>query len=159
MGWREKESKDHFMAFIIMPALDRLQLNSPYAADLVFETGVIETGYRYIHQLRGPALGYWQMEPFTFRDMVDRVVPNNGLQPQIEALRLHKDVIDHKIDSVELIYNPQLAAAMTRIFYRDKPGAIPSTLEGRANYWKKYYNTYLGKGDPAEYVKRNQEYL
>ena len=159
MGWREKERKDHFKAYIIMPALDRLQLNTPYAADLVFETGVIESDYRYIHQLRGPALGYWQMEPFTFRDMMDRVVPKLGLEEEIQSLRLLCDARDHKIDSIELIYNPRLAAAMTRIFYRDKPGAIPDTIEGRAQYWKKYYNTSLGKGDPEEYIRVNYDYI
>jgi hypothetical protein len=53
----------------------------------------------------------------------------------------------------EMIWNLQYAAAMCRIHYVRKPGLIPITVTGQALYWKKHYNTELGKGTESEFVK------
>lgn len=46
----------------------------------------------------------------------------------------------------------------TRLFYRLIPEAILETIEGRAKYWKKYYNTVLGKGTVEHYLEMNRVY-
>ena len=51
--------------------------------------------------------------------------------------------------------NIALAVAFCRIHYRRQPGAIPKTMEGRAKYWKKFYNSELGRGTPEHYMKAN----
>ena len=50
------------------------KLGSKYASDdaieLVLTTGIVESGYRYIRQISGPARGYYQVEPSSAYDNV-----------------------------------------------------------------------------------------
>ena len=39
-----------------------------------------------------------------------------------------------------------------------RPDPIPKTPQDRAKYWKKYYNTVLGKGTPQKYLDRLTDY-
>jgi hypothetical protein len=59
----------------------------------------------------------------------------------------------------DLANNPLKAFVFTRCFYKLIPEAIPETLQGRAEYWKKYYNTHLGKGTVNEYIEKAERYL
>ena len=36
---------------------------------------------------------------------------------------------------------------------------MPSSIEGKADYWKKYYNTEGGKGDPEHFEEVYQKYI
>lgn len=55
----------------------------------------------------------------------------------------------------DLRYNPLLSAIFTRLKYKLITDEIPSTKNGRADYWKKYYNTLAGKGTTEHYLKAN----
>ena len=46
-----------------------------------------------------------------------------------------------------------------RLKYWRVPKKMPSSVEGKANYWKKYYNTELGAGDPEHFVEVYNKYL
>ena len=50
------------------------KLGSKYASDdaieLVLTTGIVESGYRYIRQISGPARGFYQVEPASAYDNV-----------------------------------------------------------------------------------------
>ena len=50
--------------------------------------------------------------------------------------------------------NIAYAIIMCRLKYRRVPKKLPKTVAGMGNYWKKYYNTDLGKGDPKEFVDK-----
>lgn len=54
--------------------------------------------------------------------------------------------------SDELQKNPRFAMYLARMFYLGKSEPIPSTLENRALYWKRYYNTLLGAGSIEKYL-------
>lgn len=56
----------------------------------------------------------------------------------------------------ELRTSPLLAMIFCRLRYLASPGAIPATREGRADYWKRHYNTVAGKGTPADYLTKCQ---
>lgn len=58
-----------------------------------------------------------------------------------------------------LRYDAFVSLIFCRLYYLLIPKPIPKTLEGRAKYWKKYYNTYLGKGTPEHYIKMTKRYL
>lgn len=58
----------------------------------------------------------------------------------------------------DLAYDPLLALVFTRLKYKLIPDEIPDTLEGRAKYWKKHYNTTAGKGSAEEYLERVKQY-
>ena len=46
-----------------------------------------------------------------------------------------------------------------RLKYWRVPKRMPNTVEGQANYWKKYYNTEGGKGDPEHFIDACRKYL
>lgn len=56
----------------------------------------------------------------------------------------------------ELRTSPLLSMIFCRLRYLASPGAIPETREGRADYWKRNYNTAAGKGTPVDYLKKCQ---
>lgn len=66
------------------------------------------------------------------------------------------------IDQVELrdlAYSPLLSIIFCRVFYLLRPNVIPSTVEERSKYWKKWYNTESGKGTVEHYLEQVKTYL
>ena len=56
--------------YIIRPTLEYIGWRSPASERLVLGTAITESRLRFIRQLgSGPALGIYQMEPATFRDI------------------------------------------------------------------------------------------
>ncbi|MFW5407725.1 hypothetical protein B7L51_003730 [Pectobacterium brasiliense] len=54
----------------------------------------------------------------------------------------------------QLRFSPLVSMIFCRLRYQAVPTIIPSTREGRADYWKRNYNTSAGKGTPAEYLDK-----
>jgi len=50
----------------------------------------------------------------------------------------------------------RLACLMARLHYLRIPKPIPDSISDQAKYWKKYYNTSLGKGTVEGYLSKNQ---
>ena len=50
---------------------------------------------------------------------------------------------------------------MARIRYLRVAESIPKAgdIKAQANYWKKHYNTPLGKGLPSEYITKWNRYV
>ena len=126
--------------------------NTEEARNLVFETGMAESGYGHLEQIGGgPGISFWQLEIGTIQDTWENFILYR--KPYIEAM--------YKLGLVEdqltfcVLTNIALAAAFCRLYYRRKPGAIPGTIPGRAAYWKKHYNTIRGKGTVDHYVALN----
>ena len=95
----------------------------------------------------GPARGIFQMEVNTEDLLRDFIAKNLALQDLIEkTMTAQRDNMVHS-----LAYQ----TAMARIYYWTKPGALPDyrDVEGMAKYWKKYWNTYLGKGTVEKAVE------
>ncbi len=57
------------------------------------------------------------------------------------------------IEWTDLRYNSFLSLLFCRLYYLSVPKSLPSTEEGRAKYWKKYYNTFKGKGTVEHYLR------
>jgi len=53
----------------------------------------------------------------------------------------------------DLRYNPFLSIIAMRLKYKLIPQQIPTTLEGRAAYWKQHYNSSAGKGTVKHYLE------
>ena len=89
-----------------------------------------------------------------FRDIRDR---NIKLRPKI-LKDLGIDIMLVEWD--DLRYNQFLALLFTRLLYWLKGEAIPLTIEERAEYWKRHYNTYAptAKGTPEHYLEMNSKY-
>lgn len=137
---------------VIRPALEEIGLWSVAAEELVLGTAAHESHFTYLHQVKGPALGLFQMEPATYRDIWANWLPaHKELTEDLMRIAGTNGVPAADV----MVWNLKFAAAMCRVFYRRIKSPLPPAgdLAGQAAYWKTYYNTRLGKGTPAQYVK------
>ncbi|MBA5234770.1 hypothetical protein H2Y56_22065 [Pectobacterium aroidearum] len=54
----------------------------------------------------------------------------------------------------QLRFSPLVSMIFCRLRYHTVPTMIPDTRAGRAEYWKRHYNTSAGKGTPADYLDK-----
>lgn len=131
---------------VIRPVLQELELWSEAAENLVLGTAIHESRLKYLHQLgKGPALGIFQMEPFTHNDIWRSYLWGKPLGTRVgNYVRPFSGIAP---DPKEMVWNLKYAAAMCRMHYRRVKSPLPENhpLE-LARYWKQYYNTVLGKG-------------
>lgn len=131
--------------YIIRPVLNRIGLYSEAAEELLMLTAATESLCgEYIHQVGGPALGIFQMEPRTHDDIWDNFLKYKP------ALASHIKVYGRLAQ--QLPGNLYYACAMARIHYLRVKSRLPSAVDvdGLAQYWKDHYNTHLGAGRPEE---------
>lgn len=148
-------NSQQLLEYVINPTLDMLGLNSPVAARLLLGTCAQESHMgTYIKQIKGPALGIYQMEPATHAD-----IKQNFLTYKPELLAKINRLGDGADTS--LIYNLAYATALCRIHYFRVKAPLPdgNDLNGLAYYWKKYYNTPQGKGTEQEFIENYRRYV
>jgi hypothetical protein len=141
---------------IIEWGLKEMDLYSEDAVDLVYKTGNAETGYRHLKQMGGgPAIGFWQVEPATLIDILDNYVK---YRPELEK-RLKSLGFDRSSVEVRVMGNIALQAVFCRLKYKRDRYALPKSndLEGQAKYWKRVYNTHLGKGTITHFMEANND--
>ena len=142
---------------IIDWTLKYLDMYSEDAADLIFKTGMAETGYKAIKQYGGgPALGFWQVEPATINDTMENYVKYRS---KLEKLLISLGY-DDTHSEMRVMSNIALQVAFCRLKYRRDKHALPKwdNLEDQAKYWKRVYNTELGKGTIKHFVDANKDY-
>lgn len=137
----------------IEPILKRIKMYSPQAVALLLGTAAVESDMgKYVKQIEGPALGIFQMEPATYRDICNNVLPRYW-----DHL---KDCIIPKTSKF-LQYDLQLAIIMCRLHYVRFPEPLPDVrdINGQAELWKLRYNTPLGKGTIDKYIDKFKQYV
>jgi len=102
--------------------------------------------------------------------------PNNGMGlPQIDHIKYidiiengmehrksvwNKWHVDMKLVSYDALrYGGELSIIFMRLGYKRFEEQIPSTGNGRKDYWKKWWNTYKGKGSTNHYLAMSLKYL
>jgi hypothetical protein len=100
--------------YVVRPALERINAWTPNAEQLVIGTALAESRAFFIHQVgRGPARGFFQMEPVTHDDIWERYLSRRpALLNELKGL-IMRDMDLHDQLHGNLFY----AAAMCRIFY------------------------------------------
>ena len=145
----------HFRDRVIRPTLEYLDMWSQAAENLLIGTALVESNLSALVQDGGPALGVYQVEPATHDDILvtylfdkpdlDRRVCEfaGGIPPLARVAE-------------QLVVNLGYATAIARLVYWRRPEPLPdaSDVEALGLYWKQHYNTRLGAGDPAEFVRR-----
>lgn len=124
-------------------------------------------GYTYVND--GGAWGLWQTEravlvdtrqylashPLVLRHVTTFVCQDSRADPQW--------LLRQYTDSTALLRwiacNDRMAVCQARLHYFQKPGAIPTTIQGQAEYWKHWYNTERGKGTTREYIRDWDRYI
>ena len=78
---------------------------------------------------------------------------NRARQSEIDDVNETFGIDLWMVDHDDLDFAPLPCIILTRLKYKRIPEAIPSTIKGRAEYWKKHYNTVAGKGTVEEYIE------
>lgn len=149
-----------FREHVVRVALKTIDLWSPAAEILVTGTALQESALITLHQVDGPALGFFQMEPATHDDIWRwlKEAPRPILM-KLDKLMLGDAELAADID--ELVGNAWYAAAMCRLRYAMVPEPLPEVagteptqaeLAEIAAYYKQHYNTPLGKATPEEFI-------
>jgi hypothetical protein len=150
---------------VIRPTLKAVNLWSPAAEMLLLGTAFHEStvaSLTCLRQVKGPALGIYQMEPFTHFDLWLSFLKYQPILRESILDRIPKAHL--KFDSATgvmygsdqlLVTDLAYATLMARIKYRQVKAPMPSETDfvGLAGYWKKYYNSALGKGTVEEFTR------
>lgn len=148
-----------FRSLIVEPVLSKLRVYSKNAEELLVFTCAAESlGGTLLHQVKGPALGIYQMEPHTYTDIWSNYIRARNQLATLMALHFGCN----KVPEIErLIYDLHFATAMTRIHYLRTPGTIPDAkdTDGLWDYYKKYYNTEKGKAKKEDAIKKYQDFI
>jgi hypothetical protein len=153
---------------LIQKVLLGMNKYSSEAVELLMLTAAQESHCgEYITQIGGgPALGIFQMEPATMRDIFDNYL--NYRKPLKQSVEMFSSGSD-----LDLEGNILFQIALARVHYLRVPEAIPKRQDfqgsdagfdlyvfAMARYWKKYWNTDKGKGTVREaFDNYNRYYL
>ncbi len=137
---------------LITDVLLELDLYSADACELLMLTAAQESHLgHYLKQVgEGPAKGIFQCEVATEKDIHTNFL---RFKPELKK-RVAALVGEADYNNLQLRGNLLYQIAMARLHYYRRPEALPSrqNVAAMAGYWKKHYNTHLGKGTVEEAV-------
>lgn len=140
---------------IIIPTLMALNLKSESAVNLMMGTCAQESQMgRYLVQKKmgfKGGIGIYQMQSPAYQMVWDKlVVPSPAMKSKIRLLLNY----DGRPPAERLASDFRLATAMCRLYYDAIAEPLPEAddIPGLAAYWKKYYNTPIGKGTEQAFV-------
>lgn len=143
---------------LIRDTLTPLGLYSSDAEELLCATCAQESHLgEYRHQIHGPAVGIFQMEPEDFDD-----VWTNYLAYHFDLSAALRTLSGQLAPAcADMQNNDPFAIAMARVHYVRAPGALPSasSLDAIWAYYKAHYNTPAGAATQAEFVANYQRYV
>lgn len=143
---------------LVSDVLTAMNLHSPSAVSLLLGTCAQESRFGTYLQQRGtgPALGVFQMEPATERDIWE-----NFLKYHQELVLVISHVTGVSGPGPYLRWNLAYQIAMARVHYLRKPGSLPEAndVPSLAAYWKQHYNTPRGAGTVAEFVENYRRFV
>ncbi len=160
--------------YIINPVCSLLSAGGLSAENILLGTAATESGMgRYLKQVKGPALSPWQVETRSADDIEHRYLPQfkPDLVPILQGLKLKnqnflstRNLLSLNIlppENLELYGNLYYSCAIARLLYLSKPEPLPDAddIWGMARYWKRHYNTRLGKGRPSQFVRAYKRYV
>lgn len=147
-----------FRDLVVTPTLQALHPLVPYSEarrELLLGTALVESSLHYLKQIKGPALGLFQIEPATHVDVWDNYLAYRpDLASAVRSLASQgwpeRGVGMH----AELVTNLGYSCAVAAIIYRRAPAPLPPAddVGGMGYYWKQHYNTPLGKGTPEKFI-------
>tara|TARA_Y100000310_G_scaffold109498_1_gene107950 strand:- start:182 stop:643 length:462 start_codon:yes stop_codon:yes gene_type:complete len=141
---------------IIDWTLKKINMHSKDAAAMVYATGMAESGYKYLSQMGdGPAIGFFQLEPATMKDIMDNYVAyRKPILKSLQDLGYKDSDSEYRVKS-----NIALQVAFCRLKYRRDPFPLPMwwNKKDQSEYWKRAYNTELGKGTVEHFLEANEE--
>lgn len=150
--------------YIIWPSLINTGMYSKEASQLLAGTAAQESQLgSFLKQIEGPGLGLYQMEPKTHADIHTNYLKYRPMLVEtIYGTCGIYNAIDGTVPDDELlVYNLKYATIMARLKYLMCPGKLPAfcDVDGQAVYWKRYYNSNIGKGDTSAYLINYERFV
>lgn len=149
---------------LITRVLKEVNLYSESAIELLMLTAAVESNLgTYIRQINGPALGIFQMEPNTELDIWDNYLEHRfKLRSKINSFINEETVYLIEYDKCiqDLEFNIAYQILMARIHYLRVPEKLPDAkdIHRLAAYYKRFYNTYKGKGTIEKAIEAYNKY-
>ena len=148
---------------IIKSTLKDIDLYSEDAVDLIYNTGLVESRYMYLKQIKGPARGLFQCESWVAVDICKNYLKyrESIMKKVAKTCKLEwKYFLDPKEEEWEKILTTNIVAqiAMCRLHYRRVPKPLPKTIKEQASQWKTYYNSSKGKGTVEKFIEIVNKY-
>jgi len=147
------------MRQLIRETLQKFEHYSESAEELLMLTAAQESllGY-YIEQVKGPAIGIFQMEIATYDDIYKNYLAYNHLT----CMYLHNasQSVACMVNADTMRFNLKYAICMARIHYLRVEEPLPKAWDwrGLAEYYKRYYNTYKGSATVEEAIDNYKKY-
>ena len=161
---------------IIIPTLHLMgrRFAGSAAVNLLLGTALQESGLRHLRQVGGPARGVYQMEPATHDDLwstylMEHIALRDEASHHAALVRRRKNLarlvsgflgpVPGRLDALE--GNLYYATAMARLHYWRVPAPLPQhdDIGGFAAYWKEHWNTRLGRGTEAQFIRNWKEHM
>ena len=132
-----------FREDILSPTLNALQIRDPFFLELlVFTCAVESAGGTYVKQVKGPALGIYQLEPATFTDCWVNYIVRKPDIINLLSLNLAVHRMPHPI---EMVTDLKLATAMAAMLYKQRKACPTTTVPADLwNIYKPLWNTDKG---------------
>lgn len=150
-----------FREDIVAPTLGALQIRNPNMPELlVFTCAVESAGGTYVRQIKGPALGIYQIEPTTFSDLFANYILRKPDVLNLFTLNLGL----HRMPSPEqVITDLRLATALAACLYMYRKARLPEKsildADGLWDIYKPLYNTVKGKSEKESSIKAYQRFI
>ena len=148
-----------FRELIVKSTLTDLMLYSEVAEELLIFTCAVESdGGTYLKQTVGRALGIYQMEPETYNDIWQNYINNNG---SLSLRILSNFNVSRMPFEDRMIYDLRFATLMARIHYYRAIEPLPNSINEDTlwEYYKRHYNTVLGKATKEESIKKYHDFI
>jgi len=128
--------------------------NASRATVLLLATAAVETSLgKVTDKTLYAGMGLCQFDKIPFYRVRDK-----SMKHRKKILKnLHIDI--RLVEWEDLRYNPFLSLLFCRLYYLQVSEPIPNLPVEMAHYWKKYYNTYLGKGKIKHFVRSYNKYV
>lgn len=150
-----------FREAIVRPTLQAIMLWSAEAEELLIATAAHESaGLRYIKQVRGPALSFYQIEPATAREVWDRWLPRQSARLK-DLVKIETEFRPGDLLERRLLGDLHFATIVARLNYRRFPEALPSAddVPAMARLWKKRWNTAEGAGTEEQFIANYERFV
>lgn len=149
--------------YIIRPTLEHLgdKYNTKVARKLLLATCAQESHCGvYFKQVKGPALGIYQMEPITIRDLFNNSIAHNKTL-KVKIAEFQSPAAEKNPEFFSIIGNTFYATAVARAnYYRFREG-LPAAddIDGIWKYYKKYWNSTLGAATKLQFMNNYERFV
>ena len=154
--------KQKFIPFHIKSTLKEQNIYTDGMYMLLLGTAATESDFGKLNkQDGGPALGIFQMEPNTANDIWNEYLAYNYVLRHKVKKTLWKNV-DLK---TQLRYNIKYQTMMAYVHYKRAEARKNIKIENSLSKWsasyyyKRYFNTYAGKGSTIRFFRKYTEYV